>query len=189
MTVRSDLHVTGLIDAVSRMDCAQLTRWGAALAGLLSGGGRLLVAGNGGSAAQAQHLSAELVGRLTADRRPLAALALHADTSTLTAVANDYGFEEVYARQVRAHGRDGDVLLVMSASGRSANLKRAVAAAKESGVIAWALTGPAPNPLVDACDEHVAIVADSPLTVQECHLVAVHLICAALDDALARAIS
>jgi len=184
MTVRSDAHVTGLIDALSKMECAQLDRWGGLLADMFSAGGRLLVAGNGGSAAQAQHLSAELVGRFRSDRPPLSALALHAETSTLTAVANDYGFDEVYARQVQAHGRDGDVLLVLSTSGRSVNLRRAVTAANEAGISTWALTGWAPNPLADACDEHVAIVADSALTVQECHLVAIHIICAALDDAL-----
>jgi phosphoheptose isomerase len=184
MIVRSNAHVSELIDALSTMDCAHLERWGGLLASMFSSGGKLLVAGNGGSAAQAQHLSAELVGRFGRNRSPLSALALHAETSTVTAVANDYGFNEVYARQVRAHGRDGDVLLLLSASGRSTNLIRAAAAAKETGLHSWALTGQAPNPLASACDEHVAVLAESAPTVQECHLVAVHTICAALDDAL-----
>ena len=98
-------------------DADMLDRWGADLAALLRGGGRLLVAGNGGSAAEAEHLTAELVGRFEAEREPCSAIALHADAASLTALVNDYGTEEMFARQVRAHGRPGDVLLVLSTSG------------------------------------------------------------------------
>ncbi len=151
---------------------------------MLLGGGRLLVAGNGGSAAQAQHLTAELVGRYRDDRVPLSALALHTDTSTVTAVLNDYGADQVFARQVRAHGRPGDVLLAMSTSGRSTNVLNAVRTARRAGLVTWALTGPLPNPVADITDEAVAVEADSTATIQEVHQVVVHLLCAAVDLAV-----
>ncbi|CAN5349244.1 SIS domain-containing protein [soil metagenome] len=162
----------------------QLARWGRELAHRLSGGARLLAAGNGGSAAQAQHLTAELVGRYRDERRPLSALALHAETSSLTAIGNDYGFDQVFARQVAAHGRTGDVLLVLSTSGTSPNVTAAVDTGRRCGLRTWALTGPAPNPVASRCHEAVCLDAPSTATVQELHLVAVHLICAELDVAL-----
>ncbi len=131
-----DTHLTNLAAAlVPYRRCeSQLARWGADLAHRLAAGGRLLVAGNGGSAAEAQHLTAELVGKLHDDRQPLSAIALHAETSALTAIANDYGYTDVYARQVRAHGRPGDVLLLLSTSGSSANLVAAALAARDVGL-------------------------------------------------------
>ncbi|WP_461030995.1 D-sedoheptulose-7-phosphate isomerase, partial [Streptomyces sparsus] len=134
--------------------------------------------------AQAQHLTAELVGRYRDDRPAYSALALHADTSTTTAIANDYGVDEVFARQVRAHGRRGDVLVLLSTSGASANLLPAAEAAREAGMAVWALTGPVPNPLAAGCDEALSVSADSAATVQELHLVAVHMMCAAFDAEL-----
>lgn len=163
--------------------CVRLNRWGTELAARLTNGQRLLVAGNGGSAAEAQHLTAELVGRFDRDREPLSAIALHAETSSMTAIGNDYGYAEVFARQVRAHGQPGDVLLLLSTSGRSPNLLAAAAAAAQIGVISWALTGSAPNPLADACDEAVCLPGSTG-TVQESHLVTVHLLCLALEAAL-----
>ena len=100
-----------------RRDAATLDAWGAAIARVTTGGGRLLVAGNGGSAAEAQHLTAELVGRFLTERRPLSAICLSAETSSLTAIVNDYGSDEMFARQVQAHGRDGDVLVLLSHPG------------------------------------------------------------------------
>jgi D-sedoheptulose 7-phosphate isomerase len=159
-------------------------RWGHRLADLLPRGHRLLAAGNGGSAAQVQHLTAELVGRYRDDRPPLSAIALHAETSTLTAILNDYGADEVYARQLAAHGRAGDVLVLMSTSGRSPNVLRAAQAARAAGITVWAMTGRAPNPLAGLADESLAVDGPSTATVQEVHLVALHLVCAALDVAL-----
>lgn len=179
-----DHHVADLVTALSTMDCSRLTRWGRHLGSVLAAGHRVLVAGNGGSAAEAQHLTAELVGRYLNDRQPLSALALHADTSTMTALGNDFGFDEVFARQVRAHGRPGDVLIALSTSGRSGNLLVAVRAARSVGMATWALTGGAPNPLADACDEYVDIASVSAANVQECHLVAVHIVCAGVDAVL-----
>lgn len=159
--------------------------WGKRLAAVLDAGGRLLACGNGGSAAEAQHLTAELVGRFQAERRPYSAIALHADTSAATAIGNDYGPEEVFARQVRAHGRPGDVLVCLSTSGRSANVLAAARTARECGLTVWGLTGPAPNPLAALCDDAVPVPAPDPATVQELHLAAVHMLCGALDSELA----
>jgi D-sedoheptulose 7-phosphate isomerase len=160
-------------------------RWGAQLARSLGAGARLLVAGNGGSAAQAQHLTAELVGRYREDRPPFSALALHADTSSTTAIANDYGVQEVFARQICAHGRAGDVLMLLSTSGASANLLTASAQARRIGMAVWALTGRAPNPLEAASDEALCVNTPGSATVQELHLVAVHMICEAFDRVIA----
>ncbi|MFF5719387.1 SIS domain-containing protein [Streptomyces buecherae] len=160
--------------------------WGGQLAALLPVGGRLLAAGNGGSAAQAQHLTAELVGRYRQERPAYSAIALHADTSSVTAIGNDYGFDQVFARQVAAHGRPGDVLLLLSTSGRSQNLLTAAETGRAAGLRVWALTGPAPNPLARAAHEVVAVQAQSTATVQEAHLVAVHLLCESFDAARAR---
>jgi D-sedoheptulose 7-phosphate isomerase len=141
--------------------------------------------GNGGSAAQAQHLTAELVGRYETERDPFSAICLHGDTSTLTAIANDYGAEEAFARQVRAHARPGDVLLCLSTSGSSANVVAAARAARECGAETWAFTGPAPNPLADECDEAVTLDCAPTSTVQELHQVALHMLCGAVDREVA----
>lgn len=180
-------HFTALQQALAGLAGteARIERWGRHLATVLTtGGGRLLACGNGGSAAEAQHLTGELVGRFRHDRRPLSAIPLHADTSATTAIANDYGDNEVFARQVAAHGRPGDVLVALSTSGTSRNVLAAVKAAHEVGILTWALTGPAPNPLAAVCDDAITVEAPSTATVQEVHLAVVHALCAALDDAL-----
>jgi D-sedoheptulose 7-phosphate isomerase len=184
-----DAHLAGLASALPAFgrEAAKLARWGAELARVLDGGGRLLVAGNGGSAAEAQHLTAELVGKLREDRTPLSAIALSAETSSLTAISNDFGYDSVFARQVRAHGRPDDVLLLLSTSGTSANLLEAAAAGRAAGLRCWAMTGPAPNPLADACKEALAVPAPDSQVVQELHLVSVHLLCEYVDRALAAA--
>jgi D-sedoheptulose 7-phosphate isomerase len=133
---------------------------------------------------QRRHLTAELVGRFGTERRGLSAIPLHGDGSALTAIANDYGGDAAFARQVEAHGRPGDVLLAISTSGRSANVLRAVEAANRLGMMTWALTGPGPNPLADIADEAIACPGADTATVQELHLVVIHLICAAVDRAV-----
>ena len=174
-------HVAALLDALPRLDTDVLDAWGRHLAGVLVGGGRLLCAGNGGSAAQAQHLTAELVGRYRDDRPALSAIALHAETSAVTAIANDYGYDAVFARQVQAHGRPGDVFLGLSTSGRSGNVLAAMDAARAGGLTVWAFTGRGPNPMTEAADSAVAVDAPATATVQEVHQVALHLLCAAVD--------
>ena len=176
-------HLAALIDALPRVQehVPHIETWGRHLASVLSRGGRLLAAGNGGSAAEAQHLTSELVGRYRDERRPFSALALHAETSSFTAIGNDYGAEEAFARQVRAHGREGDVLVLLSTSGQSRNLIAAADAARRNGITSWALTGPRPNPLADLSFDAIAIDAPSTATVQEIHLVVVHLLCATIE--------
>ncbi|MFI2511609.1 SIS domain-containing protein [Streptomyces sp. NPDC018972] len=184
----AQLHCRSLqeaLDGFRRSGLPRIADWGGHLAAVLTDGGRLLAAGNGGSAAQAQHLTAELVGRYRRERRAYSALALHAETSSVTAIGNDYGFDHVYARQVTAHGRPGDVLMLLSTSGRSANLIAAAVTARRAGLRVWALTGPGPNPLAEAADEALCVAAGSTATVQETHLVAVHLLCECFDAAVA----
>ena len=179
-------HVAELREALTSLESQadEIEQWGARLARLYEARGRLLAAGNGGSAAEAQHLCAELVGKMKEDRRPLSAIALTAETSSLTAIGNDYGYDQVFARQVRAHGRPGDVLVTLSTSGRSPNLIAAVRAARAIGMHTWAITGPAPNPLAEASEEAVAVPSDDSQTVQELHLASVHLLCAHVEVAL-----
>ncbi|MCW2869005.1 SIS domain-containing protein [Actinacidiphila oryziradicis] len=177
-------HCQSLQDALGHFrehGLRQIADWGGRLATVLPVGGRLLAAGNGGSAAQAQHLTAELVGRYQHERPAYSAIALHAETSSVTAIANDYGFEELYARQVAAHGRPGDVLILLSTSGRSPNLLAAADTGRAAGLQVWAMTGPRPNPLAARADECLSIRSGSTATVQEAHLVALHLLCEAFD--------
>lgn len=189
-TVLED-HLTHLAAALLpfRRSERLLARWGGEVARRLAGGGRLLVAGNGGSAAEAQHLTAELVGKLRDDREPLSAIALHAETSALTAIANDYSYDQVYARGVRAHGRPDDILLLMSTSGSSTNLLTATHTARDTGLRCWAFTGPTPNPLADLCDDVLAIDSPESQVVQELHLVATHVLCEYVDRALPAALA
>ena len=181
-------HVDRLSRALPALRAAAptLARWGEDLGRRLVAGGRLLAAGNGGSAAEAQHLTAELVGRFDRDRRALSAIALHADTSSLSAIGNDYGFAQVYARQVRAHARPGDVVVLFSTSGRSPNLVEAATAARAMGATSWALTGPGPNALARACTEAVCLPGDTS-SVQEMHLAALHMLCRAVEQVVADA--
>ncbi len=186
MSTMIERHIGALAEAVDEMGSAstRVASWGSHLAGVLRTGGRLLACGNGGSAAEAQHLTAELVGRFRDERAPLSAIALHADTSALTAIGNDYGVDEMFARGVRAHGRAGDVLVALSTSGTSPNVLAAVKAGHELGLTTWALAGPMPNPLAAMCDDAICVEASSTATVQEIHLLLVHLLCIAVDDEL-----
>ncbi|RIX30885.1 D-sedoheptulose-7-phosphate isomerase [Amnibacterium setariae] len=178
----AERHVVALgatIEAL-REESPRLARWGTLLADRLLDGGRLLAAGNGGSAAEAQHLTAEFVGRFDGDRRAFSAICLHADTSALTAIANDYGYAESFARQVTAHARPGDVLVLLSTSGTSANLVRAAEAGRDAGATVWAMTGPGPNPLAAAADDALTLPGVGA-NVQEAQLVAVHALCRVFD--------
>jgi len=179
-------HLDELITAAQAFQpCVDVAdAWGTRLASVLDRGGRLLAAGNGGSAAQAQHLTAELVGRYRDDRPPFSAICLTAETSSLTAICNDYPPEELFARQVEAHGRPGDVLVLMSTSGGSPNIVEAAERGRRCGLQVWAFTGPRPNPLADATPEVLSVDATFTATVQELHLVGLHILCAALDREL-----
>lgn len=180
-------HLDALVTATTKLrsQLPTIRQMGRHAASILLSGGRLLAVGNGGSAAQAQHLTAELVGRFRSERRALSALCLNAETSSLTAIANDYGVEEMFARQVAAHGRPGDVLVGLSTSGRSPNVVTALDRARDLGLDVWGLTGPGPTPVGTRCDLTVEVVAETTATVQELHLVVVHLLCATIDAAIA----
>jgi D-sedoheptulose 7-phosphate isomerase len=179
-------HVRELLHALGTFDDGVETAsdWGRTIATALTDGRRLLAAGNGGSAAQAQHLTGELVGRYREDRPPFSAICLSAETSTLTAIMNDYPVEELFARQVEAHGRPGDVLVLMSTSGRSPNVVTAAQRGRHLGLTVLAFTGPRPNPLADIADQALSVESPFTATVQELHLVALHVLCASMDRAL-----
>jgi D-sedoheptulose 7-phosphate isomerase len=150
----------------------------------LGAGGKLLVLGNGGSAADAQHVAAELVGRFERARRPLAALALTADSSVVTSVANDEGYAEVFVRQVEALGRAGDVVLAISTSGRSPNVVAALKTARELGLRTIALTGGDGGDAGLLGDVHVNVPAESTARVQEVHRTLLHAICGLVEQAV-----
>ena len=162
-----------------------IAAWADDIAARLVAGRRLLAAGNGGSAAEAQHLTSELTGRFDGDRPAYSAISLHAESSAVTAIGNDYGFDQVFARQVTAHARAGDVVVLLSTSGKSPNLLRAAEAARAVGARAIALTGARPNPLADAVDDAICIEGPSA-NVQEAQLVLVHALCRAMEPTLRR---
>jgi len=153
----------------------------------LAAGGQLLIAGNGGSAADAQHLAAELTGRFLLERRPFRAMALHGNTSALTAIGNDYGYEHVFARELSAHARPGDVLLAISTSGNSANVLRAIAAAREHKVKVIGLTGESGGRMQSLCDLCLCIPSHSTARIQEMHITIGHAMCELLEARLAKA--
>jgi D-sedoheptulose 7-phosphate isomerase len=161
-----------------------VARAGILLAEALRGGAKVLACGNGGSAADAQHFAAELVNRFEVERPPLAALALTTDSSTLTSIANDFDFRQVFAKQLRALGRRGDVLLAISTSGNSANVLEAVGVAREIGLRVVALTGGNGGklaPLLRADDVQICVPHQNTARVQEVHLLVLHCLCDAID--------
>jgi D-sedoheptulose 7-phosphate isomerase len=154
------------------------------IAASLKSGGKLLLAGNGGSAADAQHIAAEFVGRFVNDRAPLAAIALTTDTSALTAIANDYGFEHVFERQVRALGRKGDVFVAISTSGRSPSIVAALKAAREVGLVTVGFTRDGQTPMHALCDLTLAVPAEETALIQQVHITAAHAICQLVEREL-----
>jgi len=152
----------------------------------LGNGNKILFAGNGGSAADAQHLAAELVGRFYFERAGLPAIALNTDTSMLTAIGNDYGFEHVFARQIQANGRKGDVLFAFSTSGASANILKAIATCRDMGITTVGLTGSKGEKMAALCDHAVLVPDTSTPRIQEAHTVIGHVICAGIEDRMFR---
>jgi D-sedoheptulose 7-phosphate isomerase len=155
-----------------------------AIEGSLRAGGKLLIAGNGGSAADAQHLAAEFLSRYVVDRGPLPAVALTTDTSVLTAVGNDYGFEHVFERQVRGLGRPGDAFLAISTSGRSRNILRALETARDMGLVTIGFSGAAETEMRPLCRHFLAVASHETAIVQQIHMVAGHAICALVERAM-----
>ena len=152
--------------------------------GAVRAGGKVLVFGNGGSAADAQHIAAELVNRLNYDHPPIPAIALTTDTSILTSIGNDSSFDRVFERQVRALGRKGDVALAISTSGNSPNVLRAVEAAREIGVTTIALAGRDGGKLATLTELALVVNADSTQRIQETHITIAHILCELVEDAL-----
>ena len=150
----------------------------------LSSGHKLLLCGNGGSAADSQHIAAELTGRFTSDRRPLAAIALSTDTSALTSIANDYGFEQVFSRQVAALGGAGDCLLAISTSGNSRNVIRAAEIARSTGIHIIALLGRDGGQLLTLCDVAIVVPSETTARIQEAHIFVGHVLCALIEAGL-----
>jgi D-sedoheptulose 7-phosphate isomerase len=146
--------------------------------------GKILIAGNGGSAADAQHFAGELVSRFYFDRPALAAVALTTDTSVLTAIGNDYGYEEVFARQIQALGLPGDVFIAISTSGNSPNILKALTQARQQGLTTIGLTGRSGGKMKALCDICICAPSDSTPRVQECHLVLEHALCACIEEEL-----
>jgi len=153
----------------------------------LAAGGQLFLGGNGGSAADAQHIAAELTGRFLLERQPLRAIALHGNTSALTAIGNDYGYEHVFARELTAHARQGDVLMAISTSGNSPNILRAIEASRKCKVKVIGLTGESGGHMRSTCDLCLCVPSRSTARIQEMHITIGHAICELLEARLAKA--
>lgn len=177
-SLREHLEVLGaVLDSHTAIieECAEI------IAGLFSAGGKVLICGNGGSAADAQHIAAEFVGRYETERRGLPAIALTTDTSALTALSNDYGFERVFARQVEAMAREGDCLIAISTSGDSPNVTAAVMAARGLGCKVIGFTGARGKKLASLCDACVMAPSGRTARIQEAHITIFHIICEMID--------
>lgn len=164
--------------------CATLASSAAACVESLKSGGKILLAGNGGSAADAQHIAGELVSRFAFDRPGLPAIALTTDTSILTAIGNDYGYDKLFARQLQAQGRKGDVFVGYSTSGQSKNILMAFDAAKKAGLVTVGLTGNRASPMESLCDYLLAVPSGDTPKIQEGHLVMGHILCGLVENAL-----
>jgi D-sedoheptulose 7-phosphate isomerase len=176
-------EVIALHEQVKRADPAPILHAARTIVESLRSGGKLLVFGNGGSAADAQHMAAELVGRFQHERTALAAIALSTDTSVLTSIGNDYGFERVFVRQIEALGRAGDVAFAISTSGASVNAVAAVDAAARLGLRTIALTGHGGGALGRAAEVHINVPSESTARVQEVHRTLLHVICDLVERA------
>ncbi|MGE5176325.1 MAG: SIS domain-containing protein [Hyphomicrobiales bacterium] len=172
-----------ILAAVYARDADAIERMGRLVAATARRGRTVFFAGNGGSAAEAQHFATELVGRYLADRAALPAIALSADPTTLTAVANDYGFERVFSRGLEALGRRGDLLIAMTTSGRSPNVLAAVATARARGMRVIGMTGARGRAFARRCDECLVVPSDETPRIQEVHLLVGHLWCAMAEAA------
>ena len=147
-------------------------------------GHKILLAGNGGSAADAQHIAGEFVGRFAFDRPGLPAIALTTDTSILTAIGNDYGYEELFARQIHVHAQKGDVFIAYSTSGKSPNVIAALKEARKHGVICIVLTGNRIGPMKELCDHYLDVPSDSTPRIQEAHALLGHILCGLVEQAI-----
>jgi D-sedoheptulose 7-phosphate isomerase len=163
---------------------SDMARVSDAIVNCFRSGGKVLLAGNGGSAGDAQHIAGEFLSRLNFDRAPLAAIALTVDTSVLTAIGNDYGYEQVFERQVHGLGRPGDVFIGISTSGRSANVLRAMRKAREMGLVSIGFCGARKTEMLDLCDIALQAPSESTPLIQQIHITAAHVICGEVERVL-----
>ena len=179
-------HLRSHAAAIAGLGASQhaIAAAGQTIAACLQRGGKVLLCGNGGSAADAQHIAAELVGRYLAERPGLSAIALTTDSSVLTAIANDYGYEQVFARQVHALARSGDVFIGISTSGNSASVIAAAGVARATGCHTIGLLGRDGGQLMRLVDQPIVVPSDVTAHIQECHIVIGHIWCALVDDAV-----
>lgn len=190
MTPTARDYVRGeLADTIAALQATQanepllemVERVGRVCAAAIQAGGKILFCGNGGSAADSQHLAAELVGKLIRDREAMPGLALSVDTSALTAIGNDFGYEYVFARQVEGLGRPGDVIVGLSTSGRSTNVVNALREARQRQMVTVAMTGPDRGPMADVADHWLAVPHGGTQRIQEAHIVLGHIFCALIE--------
>ena len=186
-TIRACLAESASIKETMAQDAdmvATISAIAAAMVGTIRAGGKVLLCGNGGSAADSLHITAELVGRFYSDREPLAAISLAANTSTITAVGNDFSFEEIFARQVSGLGQPGDVVVGLSTSGNSENVLRALQTGNEKGLTTIAFTGSGGGKLLDAAELCLQIPSENTARIQEAHITAAHIICELVESVL-----
>ena len=169
---------------MARVLSEEIARAAQMIAATLMTGGKILLLGNGGSAADAQHLAAEFVSRYAFDRPGLAAIAFTTDTSMLTAIGNDYGYEQIFRRQLQSNGRQGDIFIGISTSGNSPNVLAALQCAKELGITAVGLTGQGETKMREHCDYCIRVPSESTPRIQESHIMLGHIICGIVEDAL-----
>lgn len=178
-----DAHIEA-VNGFFMQNAAQLEALALTVSKAINNGNKVLLCGNGGSASDAQHIAAEFVGRFVNNRRALASIALTTDTSILTAVGNDYGYDEVFSRQVEGLGKTGDVLIAISTSGNSSNIIKAVASAKQLGIQTVSLTGKKGGTLHGSCDYNFCVEHPTTAHIQECHITFLHMLCALVEENL-----
>ena len=166
---------------------AMVARLADEVAGVIKRGNKLILCGNGGSASDALHFAGEIVGRFQRERPAWSAVVLNADVATMTAIANDYGYDEVFARQVQGHAKPGDLLIGISSSGNSENVLRAIRTAKEKGITTGALLGKTGGKIGQIADYPIVVHCNNTARVQETHICVIHAICEAVEDALTQA--
>ena len=175
---------SGVKEALAKAEAGNIEKSARIMIGSLASGGKVLVFGNGGSAADSQHMAAELVGRFKKERKALAAIALTTNTSTLTAIANDYGYDVTFARQVEALGRKGDVAVGISTSGSSKNVLEAIKKAKSMGLRTIGLLGGDGGSIKSACDVAIVVSSKDTARVQESHITVIHILCEIIENEL-----
>lgn len=187
MSRREDVHLHAIAAAFQKITAMsdEVRRATEIIVAALRAGNRVFFCGNGGSAADAQHLAAELLGRFLIERDPFAAVALNVNVSAMTAIANDYGYEQVFSRQLRGLGRQGDVLVGISTSGNSANIVAALEAARDMGIATIGLTGASGGAMAPMCDLPIRVPSGDTPRIQEMHIALGHAICEFVESELA----